>query len=301
MKHYVNYMDTIAVPEALSEKLLGLEARKKPVQVYRWAAAAAAVALILGAGALLRRARSGAEDPGPSGRGEETGRQELVYENLPGSVELNIEPATLPEVDDPGNTLTGGGYEIVEGPIITHYILPWLNFGHAETMSSPDYALGDAWRDAGQEEVEAILTPLWREHLGIPEETEAETFTIYEREGRVNGFQLTVSWEGNSLDVEQQIGYNVPTCCVEPDDAYGHTDVNGVDVVTLTWAGGGPGGADDRCEVKFFVRGTGWKATITGENYEELAARFVRLGIDESSTGLAAFSEAANAPAEPVH
>ncbi len=300
MKHYVNYMDKIDAPEELTEKLLGLEARKKPVRVYRWAAAAAAVALIVGAGALWRYTHpdngqswhNGGttvnSDAGSRTPGDETYSGEMGYENLPGHGETYIEPTILPEADDPGNALAGGGYEIVEGPIVTCYNLPGLNFGHAEMMSSPDYALGDAWRDAGREEIEAILTPLWREHLGIPEETEAETFTIYEKEGSVNGFQLTVSWEGNSLDVEQQIGYNVPTCCVSPDDAYGHTDVNGVDVVTLTWCGGGSDGADDHCEVKFFVRGTGWKATIVGDNCRELASRFVRLGINESSTGLAA-------------
>ena len=49
-------------------------------------------------------------------------------------------------------------------------------------------------------------------------------------------------------------------------------------MVTLTW--------DDTCEVKFFTRGVGWKATVTGENYKELTARFVRLGVSGKGSGL---------------
>ncbi len=272
MKRYVNYMNSIGAPEGLAESLAELRPEKKTVPLYRWAAVAAAVALIIGAGALWHREQPGAELSDPSMLGEETGRRELGEELA---------------TDTGGAALTtpvGGWYDLTDGETVTRYVLPALNFQPAGDRAALDYALGDTAREASEEEIEKLLGARWREHLGIPAEAETRSANLFfSKDGDPCGFSLWAAWDGGQISIEQCVGYDVPSCCVSPDDAYGHTDVGGVDVVTLTW--------DDTCEVKFFTRGTGWKATVTGENYRELTARFVRLGVYDFDTGHAAALE----------
>ena len=266
MKRYVNYMDTIEAPEGLAKSLAELKAEKKTVPLYRWAAAAACLTLILGAGVLWHRAQPGAELDDPSVQGEETGRQELD-DDL--SLDTDNTHMTTP---------VGGWYDLSDGETVARYLLPLLNFQPAGERAALDYTLGDTSREATEEDIESILGARWREHLGIPAEAETNANLYFSRDGEFCGFCLWAMWDGGQIVIEQCAGHNVPSCCVSQDDAYGHTDVDGVDVVTLTW--------DDTCEVKFFTRGTGWKATVTGENYEELTARFVRLGVSGHPAGL---------------
>ena len=175
-------------------------------------------------------------------------------------------------------TPVGGWYDLSDGETVARYLLPLLNFQPAGERAALDYTLGDTSREATEEDIESILGARWREHLGIPAEAETNANLYFSRDGEFCGFCLWAMWDGGQIVIEQCAGHNVPSCCVSQDDAYGHTDVDGVDVVTLTW--------DDTCEVKFFTRGTGWKATVTGENYEELTARFVRLGVSGHPAGL---------------
>ncbi len=266
MKRYVNYMDNIEAPEGLAESLAELKAEKKTVPVYRWAAAAAAVALIIGAGALWRGTRLGAELDDPSVQGEETGRRELD------------EDLALETDDAHMTTPVGGWYDLSDGETVARYVLPLLNFQPAGERAALDYTLGDTAREATEEDIESLLGARWREHLGIPAAAETSSDMFFSWDGEFCGFCLWATWDGGQIAIEQCAGHDVPSCCVYQDDAYGHTDVDGVDVVTLTW--------DDTCEVKFFTRGIGWKATVTGENYKELTARFVRLGVSGKNTGL---------------
>ena len=267
MKRYVNYMDAVEAPEGLAESLTELKAEKKTVPLIRWAAAAACLTLILGAGALWHRAQPGAELDDPSVQGEETGRRELD------------DDLALETDDTHMTTPVGGWYDLTDGETVTRYVLPLLNFQPAGERAALDYTLGDTAREASEEEIEKLLGARWREHLGIPAEAETRSANLFfSKDGDPCGFSLWAAWDGGQISIEQCAGYDVPSCCVSPDDAYGHTEVDGVDVVTLTW--------DDTCEVKFFTRGTGWKATATGENYQELTARFVRLGVFGHPAGL---------------
>ncbi len=257
MKRYVNYMDGIQAPEGLAEKLAEPRARKKTVPLCRWAAAAACLALILGAGIFWHRAQPGAELEDPSVQGEETGRRE-PDEELP-----------LDTDDNHMTTPVGGWYDLQDGETVTRYLLPILNFQPAGERVALDYTLGDTAREASEEEIESLLGARWREHLGIPAEAETSIDVFFSKDGEFSGLCLWAMWDGGEVVIEQCVGHDVPSCCVYQDDAYGHTDVDGVDVVALTW--------DEFCEVKFFTRNTGWKATVRGQDYPELAARFVRL------------------------
>ncbi len=259
-------MDNIEAPEGFAERLTELKAEKKTVPLTRWAAAAACLALIMGAGVLWHRAQPGTELDDPSVQGEETGRRELDEDLAPETDENHM------------TTPVGGWYDLSDGETVARYVLPLLNFQPAGERAALDYTLGDTSREATEEEIESLLGARWREHLGIPAQAETDASVWFFRDGDPSGFSLWAAWDGGQIFIEQCAGHDVPSCCVYQDDAYGHTEVDGVDVVTLTW--------DDTCEVKFFTRNTGWKATVTGENYEELTARFVRLGVSGHPAGL---------------
>ena len=95
---------------------------------------------------------------------------------------------------------------------------------------------------------------------GDKAEAETSIDVFFSKDGAFSGLCLWAMWDGGEVVIEQCVGHDVPSCCVYQD---------GVDVVALTW--------DEFCEVKFFTRNTGWKATVRGQDYPELAARFVRL------------------------
>ncbi len=277
-------MDKTELPEDLTERLRELKSRRRPVPLTRWAAAAAALAVAVGIGAAWRLGRA---DGGAGG--EVTVPSDGVMTTETTGTEPDI--TTVDPGDSPDAIPSAGGYELTDGETVTYYPLPALNFQPAEQTVELDYALGKTLRDATEEEIEAALTPRWREHLDIPDTAETEA-VIWLRDGEITGLTLGATWEGNRVVIEQLLGANVPTCCVSPDDAYGHTDVDGTDVVTLT--------RGDSCETKFFINDTGWKATIAGEDYEDLTARFVRLGVREKNAGLAAaFGAKTDPPSAP--
>lgn len=291
MRRYRDYMDKMELPENLTERLRELKPRRRPVPVTRWAAAAAVLAVAVGIGAAWRLGRA---DSGPGGEATVPSNGVMTTETAEtGGTEPDIttvDPGDLPDTA-PGTVPGAGGYELTDGETVTYYPLPALNFQPAEQTVELDYALGKTLRDATEEEIEAVLTSRWREHLDIPDTAETEA-VIWLRDEEITGLTLGVTWEGHRVVIEQLLGADVPTCCVCPDDTYGHTDVDGTDVVTLV--------RDNTCETKFFINNTGWKATVTGENYEDLTCRFVRLGVREKNTGLAAaFGPQAPAPAAP--
>lgn len=70
MKRYLDYMDHITAPDALHEKLTGLQPPDKRKPAWRkYAVAAAALALAVGVGGLWLEPSAGEHVPHPGGDG----------------------------------------------------------------------------------------------------------------------------------------------------------------------------------------------------------------------------------------
>ena len=273
MKRYVNYLNGIEAPEGLTARLTNLkpERRIRPAYLYRTAGIAAALALAVGLGVLWRHAPA---DPVADRDGSEH------Y-----TPDIGIIVTDDPLLGDPHSDRREG-YEILDGEHATYYTLPRLNIADASGLSDTamDYTLCplDGYeRDLVENDLVSLFgTDRYREHLGIPEDAEISGAVYFSPEGTASG--LGLYWtEGDMFRVCYEVlrGYDVPSCpvMISPDDDYGVTEVDGVRVTTLAY--------ENKTEVKLFVDGFGYKATLYGENRDELAARFVRLVL-ESRAGL---------------
>lgn len=278
MKDYVNYMDTIAPPPSLRERLSGLRAPKK--RLYPALAAAAALVLAVGVGALAASRRAALPE-------NELGTEPAIdYDHG------DYYPEPSEESDAPPKPTPGGlDVSLGEGPegSVLHIVLPCLDFADCSDstdMVAADYILGeinDFTRDVTTTDLEQIFGPMWREYMGLAEDwTIAGSTLFFTDSAEPCGMSLALkNNDGEYYDIEILKGYDVPSCYILPDDASGHTNVDGVDVTAV----------DDArsCTVSLFAGGCGYKATIgvgryaatvNMDNYHKLAAAFVRLVVD---------------------
>lgn len=143
MKNYCRYMDSVTVSDTLHEKLRGLSVPPKRTGVWtRYAAAAAALALVIGIGAagMFRRMDGSMEQ----------GRPES------GVIEPAIEPNPMP--DTPGME-TMGGYELNRDGMASYYLLPVIHYGELTQQTGADIALPEevTHRELTGEEIEAVF------------------------------------------------------------------------------------------------------------------------------------------------
>ncbi len=267
MKRYVNYLDTVEPAPDLTERLHDLKPRNTRLPLAVACGAAAALALAAGLGLALRFAPAPiVKDLAASGT-QELGKQDI---------------APVPPGHDPSPWVLPEGYEISDGVTVAYIILPQLEIGDATGLPTvaPDYSLcplGGYERALTEGDAAALFdTALYQEHLGIPANAALSGRVYFTPQDEVSA--LDFCWtEGDTLRGCYEVlrGGNVPSCVVCPDQ-YGVTEINDVQVTTLALS--------DSIEVKLFVGGFGWKATLYGEDRETLAARFVRLAL--SSPGL---------------
>lgn len=252
MKRYVNYLNGIEPPEELTERLNKLRARRRHLPLYIASSAAAALVLAVGLGFLWRHA--------PADPVKEQGKPDIL----------------ITGTEDPLHSDRREGYEIDDGEHVTYYALPRLNIADASGLpiEVADYTLcplGGYGRDLTEGDVVSLFgTAQFRAHLGMPEGAALSGEVYFSPQGEASGLILYLAEEDAFRVVYEVLrGGDVPDCIVSPDDDYGVTEVDGVRVTTLAF--------DNYTEVKFFADGFGYKATIYGEDRDELAARFVRL------------------------
>lgn len=280
MKRYVNYMDSVSAPEELLGQIENTRPVKRPFPVARVAGIAAALAVALGLGAAMALGGDEREllttDPG--------GRE---LATIPGGTE----PAILQDPDthqsDPGDKPMGW-YQIADGESVVNIGYPVLNFADASGLpqTALNYWLGAPYgteRALTSEDLDRLLGQRFLEHLGLPADTQVSG-TLYFTSDRVPcGAEIFLDAGDRTLYIEELAGNPVPSCVEPADELYGLTDYQDTQVRTLTGLNG-----EDSCEVSFFLNGTGWKATVREESYEELASRFVRLAVYDLNAGLKA-------------
>lgn len=268
MKRYVNYLNGVEPAPDLTERLHNLKPQKSRLPLAIACGAAAALMLAAGLGLALRHAPAPiVRENSPAATGaEELGKPDIAL--VPSGGEENYE--TLP------------GYEIDDGELVTYFVLPHLEIGDATGLPSVamDYSLcpqGGYERTLTEEDAAALFdTALYQEHLGIPASAVLSGHVFFTPQDEASG--LILYWtEGDMIRACYEVlrGGNVPSCVVCPDQ-YGVTEVVGVQVTTLA--------LPDSIEVKLYFNGFGYKATLYGDNCEELAARFVRLVLSSPSS-----------------
>ena len=145
MRNYKKYMDGVEVSPELHERLSHLTPAKGPAPWKKYGALAAALVLVVGAGA-LGLSRLGAADAGPAA--------EIAEE------EPDIAPVTDPAQLPSQQLQTNGGYEVTEGEVVSYFMLPAIFYNDAKDMTMADYSLappGSLSRTAGRSDVSTLL------------------------------------------------------------------------------------------------------------------------------------------------
>ena len=285
MKRYTEYMDNIEVSDTLHQRLAETETpQKRPVAWKKYGAAAAALALIAGMGAW----------------GLSQGGWNALMENFrPNAAAMTPEIADGPVPDiaiDPDGipgqeTHTGGGYEVVNGEMVSYYLLPWLNWADASQGTAMDYALAPPsaiQRDASLDDVLAFTggEKAMADHLLWDGLDWGGTVWFLE-DGTPCAAFLYADENGLHLSLEVMKGGKVPSCIALPEDSYERSTWGGVEITALK--NGGYMVTDDgaelreKREVSFFFDGVGYKLTLYADDApraDEMCARFVRYAID---------------------
>lgn len=163
MKKYMEYMDSVRASDTLHQRLLGLEAAgKRPTPWKRYGAVAAALALVVGAGA-WGMAHGGWNALAANFQSDANAEPGIPDVDVPEIADIAIvEPG---DVTEPGEK-TLGGYEVTSegGPdtMVTHYTLPYIEYGTVEAIQGKialDWALGEGFTEGpvSQEEIETLL------------------------------------------------------------------------------------------------------------------------------------------------
>lgn len=289
MKRYFEYMDNVKVSDTLHQRLLELEApAKRPIPWKKYGAVAAALVLVCGVGAwglscggwnaATTNFRPSAETAPELAGVEKTAIPDIAI----------VEPG---DVDEPGMK-TIGGYDVTDGEMVTHYVLPYIEYGAPSGVSGdmslapPDGGLRAATRDDALALVggEDALTA----HLNWGE-CEFNGTVGFEANGTV--WMMSLWGEGSDTAFSLELSPNQlpPTCCVVIGEQRTVTDVWGVEVSGVNSAGAY--GDTERGvymdvsrEVEFIANGVGCRLKAYGTQdgaVEELVSRFVRWAILE--------------------
>lgn len=284
MKRYKKYMDSVEVSPELHQKLTELTGPKRAVGWKKYGAMAAALALVVGAGA-FGLSRMDRDDI--LYETAERGDPEPVQCAAPAESEIAI---GLAPAGDWGNQ-TDGGYEIVSGEIAAYYLLPAIVYNEPDSSSSADYSLappGSLSRAAGLDDVKALLGGAdMAGHLLWTEDLDWSGTAWFLDDGTPCAATLWAEGNGVSLVIEMMAGSEVPSCVVYSDNCYETTEFCGVEITALKnpgWAVVDGVELRESRQLSCFAGGIGCKLTIygvDGERVENMCARFVRWAIVE--------------------
>lgn len=287
MKRYVEQMDRAEVSDELHERLMGLSCPKRTVPWKKYAAAAAALVLAVGAVDVGWRAM---------GRdGSINGTMEI------GQIEPAIETDTIGFGHGGDSWDTDGGYEVVSGEMTSYYLLPAIVYNKESMGVTADYSLaptGAVSREAERADVQAMLGKTdMAAHLLWGDDLVWGGTIWYDENGTACAAALYAEGAGVSFDVEILAGGAVPDCIAYPDEAYERTNFLGAEITGVKNIGyqvreDGTELRESR-RVSCVADGIGYKMTIygiDGETVEAMCARFIRYAVAEGFD-LAALSE----------
>lgn len=295
MKKYKEFMDGVKAPDTLRQRLTELETpEKRSIPWKRYGAMAAALALVCGLGGLgawAMRANSldGPIPPYPS--------------NYQGTQPENIDVPDIAQADpgdltEPGQR-TLGGYDVTEGTMSVHYVLPYIEYGEAGNPSR--YALdwdipqGAHKRDLSQEEIAALMggEDALSTHLDWGGYTLTGWGAWYE-DGSfwgayINGEELLVPGPANSFEFAVTAGQLPPTCIAFPEQV--EQDIGGVTVTANSYETAAGSSQLEKPvsirQVSFMKDGNGYRFDMRSGN-SELAEKMVsRLVRQVAQEGLA--------------
>ncbi|MDD6160817.1 MAG: hypothetical protein PUB51_06795 [Oscillospiraceae bacterium] len=276
MKRYSDYMDHISLSDTAREKWKNLSVEKKTGEWKKWGAAAAAVVLVAGAVAIGSRGGGRtvpADAPGipvaPPIPSASAGVQEIAPGGAPDPVPVS-----------------GGGYELREGQVVSYYLLPYINYHQQPDELTADYSLappGALSRECTVDDVLALLggESALKDHLnwgGL----EVSGVLWFLEDGTPCAAFVNLSGAEVEIRVELMQGSSVPEDVILPDERYSRGMVWDVEYVALRNVGYA---VVDGVEMKesrklsFFDRDMGHKLTVYGTDagyVENLCARFFR-------------------------
>lgn len=275
MKRYLDYMDHITAPDALHEKLTGLQPPDKRKPAWRkYAVAAAALALAVGGFGLSHLPGSTSPTLGETAEGEP---------------EPDI--AVLESADPGSQQPTLGGYEVQEGEVMAYYMLPYIEYGTVEEQISPDIAppVDVTFQELTRDEVVTLLggEETIAVHLGWEGYTLGGHAAVYP-DGRLWMLVLGGWKEGvDSVAINLTPGQLPPTCLFYVDSVVNH--IGDLEVTAERCVGKD----NQTLRVSFLTGGYGYRFTAAGtdgEAAELLVSRFVRYARD-GGLNLAALEE----------
>ena len=260
MKKYNEYMDGLEASDELHRRLMDLKAPvKKAIPIRKYAAIAAALAVIIG-GLSLAMDRY------------DRGRDDIPRSDH----DLGTEDKQLPDrsgPSEPGSTEPG----ILEPGAPEPY--PVLTFIDATGLPTAmmDYTLGP-WdaiiRDAEAADIEQMMGREGFSALHWPEVGNFHGTLWFTADGTPCGVFLRGEGEDVTVELEMLVGYEVPSCIVWPKDHYSYTQLDGVEIRAFDMG-------ENRLEVSFLTDNVGYKATFSGESDTRgYAAAFVWYAIE---------------------
>lgn len=284
MKKYMEYMDSVRASDTLHQRLVGLEAAgKRPVPWKKYGAMAAALALVVGAGA-WGMAHGGWN--ALAGRFQPSSRPEIA--ELEGPDIAIAEPG---DVTEPGMK-TIGGYEVQQGEMTSYFMLPGIDYGMSDGMAQMsldwDVPPGSVKRELTQADFAALFggEDALSAHLGWGG-YEITGWAAWKEDGSfwgafINGYKDSL----DHFELAFTAGDVLPPTCI----AYGEDGVVNQlwDVPVTAWGHDGRDGCGRR--VEFLHDGYGFRFDLTGTDAgqaEVLVSRAARLIIVD---GLAADS-----------
>lgn len=273
MKQYKKYMDNVEVSDTLHQRLLELEApAKRPAAWKKYGAAAAALALAVGIGGW-----------GLGGWGALT--DHLQPAARPESVDLGRPEPDIITVA-PGESLepgmkTIGGYEVQQGEMAAYYLLPYIEYGMADSVGQMaldwDVPPGSVKRELTQADFAALFggEDALSTHLNWGDYT-LTGWAAWNEDGSFWGAFLNgYKGELDHFEFAFTAGDALPPTCI----AYGEDGVVNQlwDVPVTAWGHDGKDGCGRR--VEFLHDGYGFRFDLTATDVgqaEELVSRLTR-------------------------
>ena len=286
MKRYKDYMDGVEASDTLHEKLKNLEEPKKKSQPWaRYGAVAAALLLVAGVGAY----------------GLSQGGWNALMDHFKPAAEVAPEIADIPApypnpdiaTEDPNGPFadphvpadrTGGGYELVDGEMVSYYVLPYIEYGMTKNRSEMamdwDVPQGSTTRSLTRADIAALFggEKNLSDHLAWGDYELSGWAAWYEDGSLWGAFINGYKGELDHFEFAFVTGEQYPPTCI----MYGGGVTNKIwDVSVTAWGYGGPNGRERR--VDFLNDGCGFRFDISASDQDSaqepaamLVSRLVR-------------------------
>lgn len=285
MKRYQKFMDGVRASDTLHRRLVELkEPEKKPAAWVKYGTVAAALALVVGAGAWGLRAGL-----------PWAGYDERLVDRDPENVMAGIPDIAPEESIEPAPHMFAGSYEVTRDGVTAHYLLPYIEYGGTQdTQTALDWDVppGSVKRDLTQEEIAALMggEDAVSTHLGWGVEYLLTGWAAWYEDGSfwgayINGHMPNYGAAPRELEFAVTAGQLPPTCIAYPGSV--EQNISGVMVTADKSDWEEPWGSSSydvhERRVSFLKEDYGFRFEFSSgdpELTEEMVSRLVRWVID---------------------